>query len=183
MPARCRAPRRAVPLARTDAGGVFGREALDVPCRCSGTDASGALGREALDRRRGGEPARHVEGRGLQALAHASFVRCLRRIRTSSRGWSAQGSRRSRFARIACHYPLMGVRTRTFDMIAALRREAADRAKHDEAVRVVECAALAGPVSQLSVGAAAHKPAHAALRMKERRPKIPEAQCKASCPI
>jgi hypothetical protein len=33
----------------------------------------------------------------------------------------------------------MGVRTRTFDMIAAMRREAADRAKRDEAVRVVEC--------------------------------------------
>jgi hypothetical protein len=32
----------------------------------------------------------------------------------------------------------MGVRTRTFDMIAALRREAADHAKRDDAGRVVE---------------------------------------------
>jgi len=32
----------------------------------------------------------------------------------------------------------MSVRTRTLDMIAAIRREAADRAKRDEAVRVVE---------------------------------------------
>ena len=32
----------------------------------------------------------------------------------------------------------MGVRTRTFDMIAAMRREAADRAKREDAARVVE---------------------------------------------
>jgi hypothetical protein len=32
----------------------------------------------------------------------------------------------------------MGVRTRTPDMIAAMRREAADRAKRDDAARVVE---------------------------------------------
>jgi len=32
----------------------------------------------------------------------------------------------------------MGVRTRSLDMIAAMRREAADRAAGDEAARVVE---------------------------------------------
>jgi hypothetical protein len=32
----------------------------------------------------------------------------------------------------------MGVRTRSLDMIAAMRREAADRAALDEAARVVE---------------------------------------------
>jgi hypothetical protein len=32
----------------------------------------------------------------------------------------------------------MGVRTRSLDMIAAMRREAADRAKREEAARVVE---------------------------------------------
>ena len=33
----------------------------------------------------------------------------------------------------------MGVRTRNLDIIGTMRRDAADRAKHDEAVRVVEC--------------------------------------------
>jgi hypothetical protein len=33
----------------------------------------------------------------------------------------------------------MGVRTRHLDIVAAMRGEAADRAKRDEAVRVVEC--------------------------------------------
>ena len=47
MPARCRAPRRAVPLARTDAGGALGREALDAA-----TVASGA-GIKPGDRSRG----------------------------------------------------------------------------------------------------------------------------------
>jgi hypothetical protein len=36
MPARCRAPRRAVPPARTDAGGALGREALDAAAVASG---------------------------------------------------------------------------------------------------------------------------------------------------
>jgi len=55
-----------------------------------------------------------------------------------SRGWSAQGCRRSRFAPVACHYRPMGIRTRNLDMIAALRRDAADRAKRDEAARVID---------------------------------------------
>jgi hypothetical protein len=42
---------------------------------------------------------------------------------------------------------------------------------------------LAGPASKPRIGAAAHKPAHAALRMKERRPEISKADCKASCPM
>jgi hypothetical protein len=43
---------------------------------------------------------------------------------------------------------------------------------------------MADPASKLSSGAAAaHKPAHAAPRIKDRRPNVPQAECDASFPI